>query len=92
MEIIMYGINACPDCVEAVKVLEEKGADFTYLEFSEKTDHLKSFLKHRDASPLFAEAKENGNIGIPCFEYPDGTITLSLEEVLEKLQREGKYE
>lgn len=85
MEILMFGTNACPDCVEAVKRLDEKGAEYTYLEFSEKTEHLKRFLKHRDTNSIFAEAKENGNIGIPCFEFPDGSITLSLDEVLEKL-------
>ena len=31
------------------------------------------------------EVKKNGGIGVPCFKLSDGTLTLSLEEVLGKL-------
>ncbi len=85
MKIIMFGTNACPDCVEAVKVLDEKNADYMYLEFSESTANLKRFLKLRDTESIFDEVKANGGIGVPCFKLSDGTLTLSLEDVLEKL-------
>ena len=85
MKIIMYGTNACPDCVEAVKELDKKNADYMYMEFSESTANLKRFLKLRDTEPLFEEVKKAGAIGVPCFKLSDGTLTLSLEEVLEKL-------
>lgn len=85
MKIIMFGTNACPDCTEAVKKLDEVHADYLYLEFSESTANLKRFLKLRDTEPVFQEVKEKGNIGVPCFKLSDGTLTLSLNEVLEKL-------
>ena len=85
MKIIMFGTNACPDCIEAVKALDEKKADYMYLEFSESTANLKRFLKIRDTERIFDEVKAKGAIGVPCFKLSDGTLTLSLEEVLEKL-------
>lgn len=85
MKIIMFGTNACPDCVEAAKALDEKKADYMYMEFSESTANLKRFLKLRDTEPLFDEVKKTGAIGVPCFKLSDGTLTLNLEEVLEKL-------
>lgn len=86
MKIIMFGMNACPDCVEAVKVLDEKKADYMYLEFSESTANLKKFLKLRDTEALFDEVKAGGMIGVPCFKLQDGTLTLSLQEVLDKIE------
>ena len=56
-----------------------------YLEFSESTANLKRFLKLRDTEPLFDEVKERGAIGVPCFKLEDGTLTLDLQEVLDKL-------
>lgn len=85
MKIIIFGMNACPDCIEALEVLKEKKAQYTYLEFSESTANLKRFLKLRDTESIFDDVKKKGNIGIPCFKLSDGTLTLSLEEVLEKL-------
>lgn len=85
MKIIMFGTNACPDCIEAEKVLKEKNAEYTYLEFSESTANLKRFLKLRDTKDIFDDVKAKGNIGVPCFMLSDGTLTLSLEEVLGKL-------
>lgn len=82
----MMGTNVCPDCIEALKILDEKKIQYTYLEFSESTDNLKKFLKYRDTEDIFANARAEGNIGVPCFELSDGTLTLSLEEVLEKIQ------
>lgn len=88
MKIIMFGTNACPDCTAAVKKLDEVNADYMYLEFSESTSNLKRFLKLRDTEPLFDEVKASGKIGVPCFKLSDGTLTLSLEEVLEKISAE----
>ena len=85
MKIVMFGTNACPDCVEAVKALDEKKADYMYLEFSESIANLKKFLKLRDTEELFDDVKKNGGVGVPCFKLSDGTLTLSLDEVLAKL-------
>ena len=85
MKIIMFGTNACKDCVEAVKALDERQEDYMYMEFSESTANLKRFLKMRDTEAIFDEVRKAGNIGVPCFKLSDGTLTLSLDEVLAKL-------
>ena len=85
MKIIMFGTNACKDCIDAVKILDEKNVDYMYLEFSESTANLKRFLKIRDTESIFDEVKAKGGIGVPCFKLSDGTLTMNLEEVLEKI-------
>ena len=85
MKLIIYGTDACPDCVEAVKLLDEKNVDYTYMEFSESTANLKEFLKLRDTEAMFDTVKKAGGIGVPCFQLSDGTLTFELDEVLENL-------
>ena len=85
MKLIVYGTNACPDCVEAIQKLDEKKADYVYLEFSNNMPNLKRFLKLRDTEVIFDAVKEQGQVGVPCFKLEDGTLTLNLEEVLDKI-------
>ena len=46
--------------------------------------NLRKFLKYRDEEPMFEEMKAAGRVGLPLFQLEDGTLTFSLEEVLEK--------
>ena len=46
--------------------------------------NLRKFLKYRDEEPMFDEMKAAGRVGLPLFQLEDGTLTFSLEEVLEK--------
>ena len=85
MKLIVYGTTACPDCVEAIQKLDEKKADYVYLEFSNNMPNLKRFLKLRDTEAIFDTVKEQGKVGVPCFKLEDGTLTLNLEEVLDKI-------
>ena len=86
MKLIMYGTNACPDCVHAEEVLKDKNISYIYLDCTDSTANLKRFLKLRDHEPLFDEVKKEGKIGIPCFQLEDGTLTLDLDLVLAKVQ------
>lgn len=86
MKLIMYGTNACPDCVHAEEVLKDKNISYIYLDWTDSTANLKRFLKLRDHEPLFDEMKKEGKIGIPCFQLEDGTLTLDLDLVLAKVQ------
>lgn len=86
IKIIIFGTNACKDCVAAIEKLDECGADYMYLEFSENIANLKKFLKFRDKLAMFEEIKQEGKVGVPFFKLSDGTETLSLEEVLQKLK------
>ena len=52
------------------------------MDFAEKTANLKAFLKLRDSSPLFDAVRQAGNIGIPCIQREDGSLTLTWEEWL----------
>lgn len=83
MNVIMYGMNICPDCTEAMEVLKDH-ADITveYREFTQATTHLKEFLKYRDTNPLFNKVRFDGNIGIPLFVMENGSITFDVYEVI----------
>lgn len=88
MKVIMYGTNACGDCVEAEALLKEKGIRHLYLEWSDNIGYLKRFLGLRDTNPLFEEVRKNGSVGIPCFQFEDGTLTLDVEEVIRRAEAE----
>ena len=85
MKINMYGVSSCHDCVDAEKILLEKMVKLNYLDFSTSALGLKTFLKLRDSLPLFEEVRQNGYIGIPLFQFEDGSMTLDLEEVLKRI-------
>lgn len=78
----VYGMRICLDTVECCEALKKAGVEFEYLDFAEKTANLKAFLKLRDSSPLFDDARREGNIGIPCIQREDGSITLDWREVM----------
>lgn len=78
----IYGSMLCPDCVACRKALEEAGIAYTFLDFGEKLAYLKEFLKIRDQSPLFDQAKQDGKIGIPCILDEKGKITLQWESIM----------
>ena len=78
----VYGMKICPDTVECCEALTKAGVEFEYLDFAEKTANLKAFLKLRDSSPLFDAVRQAGNIGIPCIQREDGSITFDWEEFM----------
>ena len=78
----IYGSQLCPDCVKCKEELEAAGVPFLYLNISENLLYLKKFLKHRDTNELFAAVRQRGQIGIPCIEREDGTITFEWDEFL----------
>lgn len=86
MKVIMYGTNACPDCVEAEQLLKEQGIQYLYLEWTNNIGYLKRFLKLRDTNSLFDSVKAGGGIGIPCFQLEDGSLTLDVQEILSKAE------
>lgn len=78
----VYGMKICPDTVECLEALTKAGIQFEYLDFADKTANLKAFLKLRDSSPLFDAVRQEGNIGIPCIQREDGSITLHWQEIM----------
>lgn len=75
-------MKICPDTVECLEALTKAGIQFEYLDFADKTANLKEFLKLRDGSPLFDAVRQAGNIGIPCIQREDGSITLNWQDVM----------
>lgn len=78
----IYGSPLCPDCVKCKKELEEAGVEFLYLDIGEKLLYLKQFLKIRDGNELFEPIRQRGQIGIPCIQREDGSITFEWDEYL----------
>ena len=72
-------MESCPDCV-VLKEQIQGSKRYEYVEIGEDVRNLKSFLRLRDNSPVFDEAKKLGSIGIPCFVLEDGSLTLIPEE------------
>ena len=89
MKVVMYGAKACPDCVEAEKILKEKGIQYLYMEFSDNMGYMKRFLALRDESPIFDEIKAKHGIGIPCFQFQDGSLSLDIDDVLKRAEEEA---
>lgn len=77
--IKIYGMSTCPDCTAVDKHVK---GDHRYevIDIGAHVRNLKEFLRLRDNSPVFGDAKKHGYVGIPCFLLEDGTVTLSPEE------------
>ena len=62
--IRIYGMHTCPDCA----CIEEQVKDndgYEIIDIGEHVRNLKAFLRLRDSSPVFDEARRNGSIGQP---------------------------
>lgn len=88
MNVIMYGMNLCPDCTEAINVLNDHlDINIDYREFTKATAHIKEFLKYRDTNPMFNKVKNAGNIGIPFFVMEDGFLTFDVLELISYIEK-----
>ena len=86
-KMTVYGSRLCPDTVEALNQLEKDKIEFVYRDITEDLACLKTFLKYRDQSGAFDQARKSGGIGIPVFVVSDGAaeiITHDMEEALKK--------
>ncbi|MGI6243690.1 MAG: glutaredoxin-related protein [Prevotella sp.] len=77
--IKIYGMKTCPHCQTVYKQVKGDGR-YEVIDIGEHVSLLKEFLRLRDSSAVFDEAKQKGHVGIPCFVLEDGTVTLSPEE------------
>ncbi len=80
----VYGSEMCPDCIECKYNLEKNGIEYENIDITKELKNLKAFLKLRDKDETFAEAKENGYIGIPALVTDDGKLTLDWESYFTK--------
>lgn len=72
-------METCPDCTY-VEEQVKGNADYEIIDIGSHVRNLKAFLKLRDGSPVFDEARKHGYAGIPCFVLEDGTVTLTPED------------
>ncbi len=77
--IKIYGMSTCPDCI-AVDKHVKGDSRYEVIDIGSHIRYLKEFLRLRDNSPVFDDAKKHGYAGVPCFLLEDGTVTLSPEE------------
>lgn len=78
----VYGTWLCPDCRGAEYKLNEAGIEFEFVDIFNSTSNMKEFLKLRDNSPVFAEVREAGGIGIPAFVADEQLTTLNINDIL----------
>lgn len=78
--IKVYGMKTCPDC-QYVHMQIKGNDNFEEVEIGAHVKNLKEFIHMRDNDPAFAEVKEKGYLGIPCFVREDGSVTTVPEEV-----------
>ncbi|WP_313186978.1 glutaredoxin [Lacrimispora sp.] len=85
MKITIIGSHLCPDTLYALNKLTDRKAGVDFKNLSADLKDLKAYLAARESEPVYEAVKRNGGIGIPFFILEDGTKTLDLDEVLEKL-------
>ena len=78
----IYGSMLCKDCVECRAAYDAAGISYEFLSITDDLPTMKEFLRLRDESPLFEQAKAQGGIGIPCVVKADGDLTLDWEALL----------
>ena len=69
----------CPDCAY-VEEQVKGNSNYEIIDIGGHVKSLKEFLRLRDYSPVFYEARKYGFVGIPCFVLEDGTVTLVPED------------
>ena len=77
----IYGSPLCRDCVLCKEELDKAGVPYVYMDITGNLVFLKKFLKLRE-EPLFDAVREKGQIGIPCLQRQDGTLTFDWKEFL----------
>ena len=97
MKVTVIGSHLCPDTLYALNRLSEARAEIDFKNLSASLADLKVYLALRQDSPVYADIREGGGIGIPCFvledfrkdsldlmrqPLEDGTVTRDLEAVL----------
>lgn len=78
--IKIYGTKTCPDCAYICEQIKGNTDNYEFVDIGEHVKNLKEFLVMRDTSPVFEECRTNSYVGIPCFVFEDGKISLVPED------------
>ena len=82
MNVAVIGSHLCPDTLYALKRLSEAKAEIDFKNLSASLSDLKTYLALRQDSPAYADIREKGGIGIPCFILEEGSDTRDLDAVM----------
>lgn len=82
MKVTVYGTMNCPDTVDALREYKARGFAVNFRDIDADIKTLKEFLKLRDTEAVFAEARQEHYVGVPCIVKEDGSLTLDWEELL----------
>ncbi|MCR4831119.1 MAG: glutaredoxin-related protein [Pseudobutyrivibrio sp.] len=74
--IKIYGLHTCPYCDFLQPQIEGKENEYKYIDIGQHVQNMHEFMDLRDNRPEFDHSKEIGDIGIPCFLFEDGRISL----------------
>lgn len=77
--IKIYGMPSCPYC-EYIEKQIQGNPNFQYIDIGKDVHDLHAFLELRDHDPAFLPYKEIGDVGIPCFLFEDGHVSLEPKE------------
>lgn len=89
MKLTMYGSHLCQDTLYGLLKVKDAGAQVEFHNISACLPDLRAFMTIRETDPVYAEVSRE-RIGMPLFVYEDGSKTLDLNEVLERLKSETK--
>lgn len=82
MKITVIGSHLCPDTLYALNQLTAAGIEASFQDILSCHAALQTYLNVRETSELYAEIRGTQRLGVPCFVREDGSMTLSLDEVL----------
>lgn len=76
-EIMVYSTSWCPDCRRAVRVLDQNGASYRYVDIEQDAE-----------AAAFVEQVNGGFRSVPTIIFPDGTrmVEPSNAELIGKLK------
>ena len=79
--ITVYGTPICKDCLAMKIIFGKLNVEYQFINITGKSTVLGEFIRMRDVNPAFEKCRENGSIGIPCFEKDD-MKTFDINEAL----------
>ncbi len=65
MKLKLFMSEKCPDCVEAIEVLQKAGIDYEEINITDSMKNLKEFFNYRDNKEEFKSIVKNNKVGIP---------------------------
>ena len=82
MKVTVIGSHLCPDTLYALNRLTKANAEVDFKDILSCHGALQDYLDIRENSPLYASIRGTRRLGVPCFVQEDGTMTLSLSDIL----------